>query len=330
MSEPLYMNIGAVERDTGIGKDSLRVWERRYGFPQPLRDGKDERLYPPDQVARLHLIKRLLDQGYRPGKLIPASAEALKQLCADEAPPAAEQSVTGTANEASAHASASATEALTQTIATIIDRIKNHELLGLRQTLVQTMARQGLQAFLLDTMGPLNNAVGDAWMRGELQVFEEHLYSEQIKALLRQAIASLPPSGETGPRILLTTVPDELHVLGLLMVESLFTLDGATCISLGTQTPLSDICDGAAAHRADIVALSFSAAFPVRRIAPTLKHLRALLPASVALWVGGSGALRMTPVEGVAGGVLALPSLGQALDALRAWRQSQAAVNGIG
>jgi hypothetical protein len=30
-----YMHIAEVERDTGIGKDTLRVWERRYQFPQP-------------------------------------------------------------------------------------------------------------------------------------------------------------------------------------------------------------------------------------------------------------------------------------------------------
>ena len=41
--------------------------------------------------------------------------------------------------------------------------------------------RQGLQRFVLETMTPLNRAVGDAWMRGELQVFEEHLYTEQLQ-----------------------------------------------------------------------------------------------------------------------------------------------------
>ena len=30
--------IAAVERETGLAKDTLRVWEKRYGFPQPLRD----------------------------------------------------------------------------------------------------------------------------------------------------------------------------------------------------------------------------------------------------------------------------------------------------
>ncbi|PTT81921.1 hypothetical protein DBR42_17435, partial [Pelomonas sp. HMWF004] len=55
------VGIAAVERDTGISKETLRVWERRYGFPAPWRDAAGERLYAPEQVQRLRLIKRLLD-----------------------------------------------------------------------------------------------------------------------------------------------------------------------------------------------------------------------------------------------------------------------------
>ena len=35
--------IGAVERETGISKDLLRMWERRYGFPEPARDEQGDR-----------------------------------------------------------------------------------------------------------------------------------------------------------------------------------------------------------------------------------------------------------------------------------------------
>jgi hypothetical protein len=48
--------ISAVERDTGISKDLLRAWERRYGFPAPLRDLSGERVYPAEQVQRLRLL----------------------------------------------------------------------------------------------------------------------------------------------------------------------------------------------------------------------------------------------------------------------------------
>jgi len=70
-------SIATVERETGFSKDTLRVWERRYGFPRPARDSNDERVYPGDQVERLRVIRRLMDAGFRPGKIVD---ETLVQL----------------------------------------------------------------------------------------------------------------------------------------------------------------------------------------------------------------------------------------------------------
>ena len=109
------------------------------------------------------------------------------------------------------------------------------------------------------------------------------------KRLLRQAIANLP-GGLRAPRVLLTSVPEEPHVIGLLMAESLFTLEGAECIPLGTQMPLLEIGRAANAHRADIVALSFSSAFPQRQIPGLLQQLRMVLPTETSLWAGGGDA----------------------------------------
>ena len=75
-----FFPIGVVERDTGIGRDTLRVWERRYGFPRPVRNAKGERCYPEDQLRRLQRTRRLLDRGMRPGKLLPLSEDALDEL----------------------------------------------------------------------------------------------------------------------------------------------------------------------------------------------------------------------------------------------------------
>ena len=82
-------SIAAVERDTGLSKDVLRMWERRYGFPIPERDANGERLYPEAQVERLRLIKRLMDQGYRPGKLMATSVDELSLLAPRHRPAAA-------------------------------------------------------------------------------------------------------------------------------------------------------------------------------------------------------------------------------------------------
>ena len=72
--------ISQVERDTGIAKDTLRIWERRYGFPLPERDEKGERLYPDEQVRRLITIRKLLDHGMRPNKVVPLDPAGLEAL----------------------------------------------------------------------------------------------------------------------------------------------------------------------------------------------------------------------------------------------------------
>jgi len=294
---PQQMTIAAVERETGIGKDTLRVWERRYGFPQPRRDANGERLYPPGQVDHLHLIKRLIDQGHRPGRLFSISQDE-RLLLSGPAPNLTPDENTGQHT----------------VIRQILTLLKSHETQELWQTLNQLMMRQGLQHFVIETVVPLNHAVGESWMRGELDIFEEHLYSEQLGSLLHQSISSLPRESPGKARILLTTVPKEQHALGLLMAESLFALEGANCISLGTQTPLLEIQRAAAAHRADIVALSFSLSFPIRQIAPLLIQLRALLPLTTELWAGGRITEKLAHIDGV----VTLPTLEKGLAELRA------------
>jgi methanogenic corrinoid protein MtbC1 len=291
-------SIAAVERDTGLSKDVLRVWERRYGFPLPDRDANGERIYPAEQVERLRLIKRLMDQGHRPGKLIGAPTEELIGLAPRRpAAPTAGDTVDG------------------HDLEDLLALLKQHDAAGYQRAMQQRLARRGLQRFIADTIAPLTKLVGEAWEDGRFEVFEEHLFAEQTKRLLRQTIAALP-SPAPSPRILLTTPPDEQHVLGLLMVEALFALEGADCISLGTQMPLLEISRAANAHRADIVALSFSVGFPQRHIAGLLQQLRLLLPADVALWVGGGGIARIDRMEGIS----LLTSLDSALKALADWR----------
>ena len=116
--------------------------------------------------------------------------------------------------------------------------------------------------------------------------------------------------------MLLTSVPDEPHVLGLLMVEALLALEGAECIPLGTQMPLLEISRAAEAHAADVVALSFSVAFPQRQIGGLVSHLRQTLAPETALWIGGGGIRRLAPQDGVA----LLPELPDATRALQQWR----------
>lgn len=55
--------IGEVARLTGVNPVTLRAWERRYGLIKPQRTAKGHRLYPQDQVQRVHEVLRWLERG---------------------------------------------------------------------------------------------------------------------------------------------------------------------------------------------------------------------------------------------------------------------------
>ena len=152
-------------------------------------------------------------------------------------------------------------------------------------------------------------------MCGQLAIFEEHIYSEQIQVLLRAAISQLDMPRKA-PRILLTSLPGEQHTIGLLMVEAILTLEGATCLALGPQTPVPDIQQAVRAHKADVLCLSCSAAFPKTQCINSLVDLRRGLDADVAVWVGGAG----VPKGGLADGVRRLDSLTELIAAVSQWR----------
>lgn len=295
------LSIASVERETGVPKDTLRVWERRYGFPRPGRDPNGERAYPETQVAQLRLIKRLLDRGLRPGRLLRLDAAALAALAEETPDP-------GVPPRSAFHDLA-------------LFLLKTHQSGELRRELMQVLMRDGVRRFVLETAAPLAVHVGDAWARGEVQVFEEHLLTEVLQSVLRQAIAQLGvPSGP--PRLLLTTLPDERHGLGLLMVEAMATLEGAQCVSLGTQSPVRDIVAAAIAHQADVVAISVSSNGAIAEVQESITLLRSLLAPRVALWCGGAGAARLKR-PGKA--VQRLGSLEDVSAALDQWRASQIA-----
>lgn len=302
------LSIAAVERDTGLSKDTLRVWERRYGFPQPTRDAGGERSYSPEQVDKLRAIKRLLDTGRRPGALMSMRVTELRRL-ADDAQPVPRRSDATAGLAATAH-----------DVQVSIDLLRARDPDALRDHLARALARLGLARFIEELVAPLSTRVGDEWMRGRLAIFEEHLYTQVVHGLLRHALCLLPAApARQQPRVLLTTFPGEQHSTGLLMAEVLFALEACPCMSLGAETPVLDIIMATSAHRADIVALSFTACLTANRVRTGLVELRSKLPRGVEIWAGGSApALGRRAIDGVR----TMSRLSEIPVALAAWRSA--------
>lgn len=288
---PDLHTIADVARETGIQKDTLRVWERRYGFPLPSRDDAGERRYGADQLSRLRQIKRLLDAGHRPGGVVslPPDGLALHIKALSGLP------VGGGTTRLKRGVVTQNPESETQQTdwSQWMTWVRDGAVDSLHQALGQHALKHGLVQTVEGLLGPLGHAVGEAWLAGNITVYQEHLYTEAAQRFLQEALGTADrqhPAPRSAPRILLTTLPGEMHTLGLLMAECMLALEGCERRSLGRDTPLSDVVQAVEQWQMDVVALSVSALPAATSVWAALGQLREALPSRVAIWVGGASA----------------------------------------
>ena len=69
-----------IELVTGFGKEQLRKWRQRFGFPPKESNFSGETAYSLTTVNQLLLIKRLLEAGFRPAQVVGKSIVELEKL----------------------------------------------------------------------------------------------------------------------------------------------------------------------------------------------------------------------------------------------------------
>lgn len=269
--EPELLSIGDICGETGLSADVIRVWERRYGFPEPVRLPSGHRRYRRQDLHRLRLMAEAVAQGHRPSAVALADEAGLRALLI--------------------RGSAAAVEPLFQAVAAM-------DTAALRDRLAQALARTGWRPFLQEVVAPLLDRVGMAWAEGSLGVHQEHLLTEVLEDLLRECRLAFRPVAGRGS-VLLATLPGERHRLGLLMAALAYAASGARVELLGVDLPVASIGHAARALKVDRVAVSLSiqsAGEPTRRL---LTDLLERLPRGCRLIIGGRGAARTRRVAGV-------------------------------
>lgn len=268
------LSIGAVERDTGIGRDTLRIWERRYGFPLPVRNAKGERVYDEQQVRSLQIIKGLLDKGMRPGKVVGLTDTELNDMAQELEPNTADDPI---------HLSE---------LKEFIDCVVHHDANKLNILFERTLIQQGLNSFILTICAPLLSIIGSMWARGELKIFEEHFVTRQLTQFLDAAMSKIPVT-ENSPPILLATFPNEPHGLILLMIESLLRNQRYSTVNLGSEVPIEQLAFACNRYQPQAIFLSFSGSYGSSALRNDLLDLAERLPVEIPVWVGGSGVKKM-------------------------------------
>ena len=277
MSTNASISPSEIERETGFGKGQLRKWRQRFGFPLLESMVYRNSAYSRQTVDKLLLIKRLLEAGFRPGQVVGMTTPELEKLLLGLV-----LSMPVVHHDESIQACIG-----------LLKRLAVAELLLL---LAELRAKGTLADFVSNTVAPLMIDVGAAWMRNEIEIYHEHLCTCCIERYLQSEILKLKPK-YCFPIVLFALTPEEHHLIGLLLDEAAISEWGASTINIGLNIPLNQLKLAAISCKADVVALSFSAYYPARKVVPTLRHFRYLLPTQIQIWAGGSGlaGLRMHP-----------------------------------
>ena len=256
------MTIQQLSKEIGIGIDTLRIWERRYGFPIPTRSARGHRSYSGDQVDELRIVKKLQSLGHRPGKIFALSSAKRRELLTA----AVEQELPPNL----------ALQPLTKEFSpTQID-----------EELREQLQKLGLVSFIHQYALPLLQALDQGWTEGSISIAREHLVSDRLEQLLREQLATEQPT-KSQKRLLFLTLSGERHKLGLLLAAALFHAEGIDCILLNQELPLSEVPQLASELQVDGVALSFSFHYSTRQAKNDLASLRNQLAPQFKLIAGG-------------------------------------------
>ena len=270
----IEMNVHRIHRVaklTGLSKDVIRVWERRYGLVKPSRSSNRYREYNDEEVALLRFVKGQIDQGVPIGTLAAEGHDALITRM---------RALTPLVEE-----SPKPHDRLLDDLIGLLDPLDK---VGFERKLNGAVAvipfEEALQRILL----PLQTRIGELWHEGRLNIAVEHYVTKLVQQKLFSVMNQLP-THEAGPRVLIACPSGEMHEIGAQAVAYIAASRGCHVHYLGPNLPASALqmfCDLIKPH---LVLLSLTEI-------PTEERKQVLLDelASIAehwpLAVGGTGA----------------------------------------
>lgn len=267
--------IHRVAKLTGLSRDVIRVWERRFGLLKPMRGANRYRNYSDEDVALLRYLKEQLDAGASIGDLARVGREELLVRMRAMVPRA-----TIVDNTFS--------RLLRELLAALdpFDRITFEKRLNGAVAVVPF--DEALHGILL----PLQEHVGQLWHDGHVNIAIEHYVTKQIQQKIFSAMNQLPVA-EFGVKVVVACPPGEEHDIAALAVAYRCRVRGCRVYYLGANVPVAALTNLCRNVEPDITILSFPRALPEDQAVELIHALSGELKPVSTVMAGGRGALAM-------------------------------------
>lgn len=220
------LRIGEFARRAGVSPELLRAWERRYGLLRPIRTEGGFRLYTAEDAERVVQMRRALDDGL-------SAAEAARRALSRTRP------VEGLLDDARHR---------------LLVSVRNYDEATVHSVLDEALAAFALETVLSELIFPALRELGDGWVRGELEIAQEHFASSLVRERLL-GLARLWGRG-SAPLAILACPPGERHDIGLIAFGLLLRSHGLRILFLGADTPIETLERTVAATPARLVVVA--------------------------------------------------------------------------
>ena len=258
-------SIAAVSKLVDVSCHILRVWERRYGFPEPRRSESGQRRYSPEQVAVLRQLAGLGRSGRPIGALIDDLRAGRLELC-------------GTSTDRP-EAGAGGPPASTA----VVERLCAGDEAGADAILDDHAGRMTPIDLVEQVIAPAMIDVGERWFRQECDIFQEHYATRCLLARVEWLLGrARRANAHPRRKILVGTIEGDRHGGGVLMLSLALELAGWRALSLGVDLPVGEFAKAVDAWRHDAVGLSFVLSRNINKRFEELSKIR-----DVPVLVGG-------------------------------------------
>lgn len=215
--------ISTVAELTGIPRNTLIAWERRYGIVDPNRHENGYRSYSEDDVARLLRIKNALNAGLKISEAVELVKRQAEPRPRTDVPPD-EALRTG----------------FDHIVTELLSALTNYR----REDAERVLARLMPVPFttrLQNVFFPVLTCVGDLWEAGKISVAQEHYASAVLRGHLASILLSIGPSNPRAPHAACTTFPGDQHDIASLALAIELSLEGSRVSYLGANLPADEV-----------------------------------------------------------------------------------------
>jgi DNA-binding transcriptional MerR regulator/methylmalonyl-CoA mutase cobalamin-binding subunit len=267
--------IHRVAKLTGLSKDVIRVWERRFEILKPTRGANRYRNYSDEDVALLRFLKEQLDAGGSIGELAKFGREELLGRARASAPRASFVDNT-----------------FSRLLRELLSTLNPFDRVIFEKRLNGAVAVVPFEEALHGILLPLQEQVGQLWHENHIDVAIEHYVTKHIQQKIFSAMNQLPVA-EFGAKVVVACPPGEEHDIAAMTVAYRCRVRGCRVYYLGANVPVVSLANLCGKVEPDLTIMSFPLALSDHKATELVQALADEVSPVSNLAVGGHGAVAM-------------------------------------